>query len=145
MTTVSTLHFPSASRNQVNVVTSEVMTAVQQHPSLGKSPKNGFWASPDLRTLGEIGIQLLPESEIALTTAKVTCPQHQAVPPGVPVLSPADCQCGPGYSPAADTCEPCRRGKYKAPKVKSSGGMAVLDFQAFLDYHLHPSSSISNF
>lgn len=34
---------------------------------------------------------------------------------GVPVLSPEDCQCSPGYSPAADTCEPCRQGKYKAP------------------------------
>ncbi|CAL1160422.1 unnamed protein product [Cladocopium goreaui] len=86
----------TASDMDVNVVTSEVMTAVQQHP-----------------TLADIGIQLTPESDIAITTATVTCPQHQAVPPGVPVLSPEDCQCSPGYSPAADTCEPCRRGKYK--------------------------------
>lgn len=37
-----------------------------------------------LRTLSEIGIELAPESEIEITTATVTCPAHQAVPPGMP-------------------------------------------------------------
>ncbi|CAJ1443646.1 unnamed protein product [Effrenium voratum] len=80
-------------------LTSEILTAVQQHP-----------------TLGDSGITVVAESRVTRTSSIVKCPPKQSVPPGVPVLSAADCQCslGHGFDPTLQTCEPCNLGEYKA-------------------------------
>ena len=57
-----------------------------------------------------------PETLLETAFALVICPLKRAIPPGFPVVSPAECQCSPGfgYDAATETCEPCAIGTYKA-------------------------------
>lgn len=69
-------------RSEVNAVSSEVMTAVQQHPRLDFLEARCV-RSLGVRTLGEIGFEILPQSDVVVTSSLVECPQYESIPPGL--------------------------------------------------------------
>lgn len=89
----------------VATLASELTVAAETHP-----------------TLGDFGLVVEPETVLETAFALVICPLKRAIPPGFPVVSPAECQCAPGfgYDTATETCEPCATGTYKARSVEES-------------------------